>query len=142
MAGDSALFTDHDFHNLGVGFYRIEKDLESKRKAFKMAKLTGKKLDPKVLGDEEASELGRFAVTLENRHIGAFKTSTLRNIALTAPYMHDGSLKTLEEVIDFYDVGGNQNRFLDGGIRPLGLTDEEKKQLVEFMRSLTSPKLK
>ena len=63
-------------------------------------------MDKKVLADPKASELGRFAVTRDIAEVGSFKTPTLRDIALTAPYMHDGSLKTLEEVIDHYNRGG------------------------------------
>jgi cytochrome c peroxidase len=68
---------------------------------------------------------------------GAFKVPTLREVARTAPYMHDGSLATLEEVVDFYDRGGNPNPYLDEDIRPLNLSAEEKSALVEFLRSLT-----
>ena len=68
---------------------------------------------------------------------GAFKVPTLREVARTAPYMHDGSLATLEEVVDFYDRGGNPNPYLDEDIRPLHLTPEEKSALVEFLRSLS-----
>jgi cytochrome c peroxidase len=81
--------------------------------------------------------LGRWIVTREPKDIGAFKTPGLRNVALTAPYMHDGSLKTLEEVMEFYNKGGEPNPNLDGGMRPLGLTPEEIADLVEFMKSLT-----
>ena len=79
------------------------------------------------------------------RKLGAFKTSTLRNIALTAPYMHDGSLETLEEVVEFYNNGGRLNdtdpvpELLSGGIRPLNLSAEQMSDLVEFMEALTSP---
>jgi cytochrome c peroxidase len=68
---------------------------------------------------------------------GDFKTATLREIARTAPYMHDGSLATLEDVIDFYDRGGRPNPSLDPEIRPLRLTAEEKKQLAAFLRTLS-----
>lgn len=68
---------------------------------------------------------------------GSFKTPTLREVARTAPYMHDGSLATLEEVVDFYDRGGNRNPFLDRELRPLGLTGLEKRALVAFLRSLS-----
>ena len=77
--------------------------------------------------------------------IGAFKTPTLRNIELTAPYMHDGSLKTLKEVVIHYNNGGvtsadaKVNDFLSGGIRPLNLKDAQIDDLVEFMKALTSP---
>ncbi len=82
-------------------------------------------------------DLGRFAVTANEIDHGAFKTPTLREIARTAPYMHDGSLATLEQVVEFYDRGGNRNTFLDRELRPLDLTDHEKQALLAFLRSLT-----
>jgi cytochrome c peroxidase len=92
------------------------------------------------------SELGRFAVTNSFDEIGAFKTTTLRNIAMTAPYMHDGSLKTLKDVIKHYNEGGKSpgdptpvNPSLSGGIRPLDLTDQQIDDLVAFLETLTSP---
>ncbi len=135
----SAIFTDNKFHNIGVGFKRIEKRVMEIATAFRKAKQAGKDVDKAVLSDQDASELGRFVVTLQPSDIGRFKTSTLRNIAVTAPYMHDGSQKTLEEVIEFYNKGGEPNPFLDSGIRPLGLTDQEKADLLEFLKALTSP---
>jgi cytochrome c peroxidase len=79
---------------------------------------------------------GRFAVTGKTEERGAFKTPTLREIARTAPYMHDGSLAALEDVIDYYDRGGNRNPYLDGELRALHLTAAEKVDLAEFLRSL------
>jgi cytochrome c peroxidase len=73
----------------------------------------------------------------EGRGNGTFKTPTLREIARTAPYMHDGSLATLTEVVDFYSDGGRKNSFLDPDIRPLRLTDDEKRALIRFLESLT-----
>jgi len=97
---------------------------------------------PESLASKEgASELGRYGVTGNPKDIGAFKSSGLRNIALTAPYMHDGSLPTLDSVIEFYNIGGIPNPNLDGGIAPLNLTDEEQSQLVEFLKTLTSKDL-
>ena len=64
------------------------------------------------------------------------KTPTLREVARTAPYMHDGSIKTLEEIIEFYDKGGNPNPFLDELITPLNLTDAEKQDLIAFLKAL------
>ena len=90
--------------------------------------------------------MGRFAVIGELSQIGAFKTPTLRNIELTAPYMHDGSLKTLKDVVIHYNNGGvtkagdRVNDFLSGGIRPLNLTDAQLDDLVAFMKALTSSK--
>ena len=68
---------------------------------------------------------------------GTFKTPTLREVARTAPYMHDGSIATLSEVVDFYSDGGRSNAFLDPEIRPLRLTDDEKRSLVRFLESLS-----
>jgi cytochrome c peroxidase len=143
-----ALFTDNRFHNLGIGFNRIAKDVKELANAFSKAKARGANVDVAVLTNKNTSELGRFAVSDEWNDIGAFKTSTLRNIELTAPYMHDGSLKDLEAVVDFYNNGGKvdkedpANDFQSGGIRPLDLSDEQKKDLVAFMQALTSPQFK
>ncbi len=87
--------------------------------------------------DGELLDEGRFAVTSEDEDRGAFKTPTLREIARTAPYMHDGSLATLEDVIEFYDRGGNFNPYLDAELRPLHLTDLEKGALIAFLRALS-----
>ncbi len=86
--------------------------------------------------DKPQPDEGRFAVTHNPVDWGAFKTPTLRDISRTAPYMHDGSLKTLEEVVDYYDKGGNKNKNLDEKIKPLKLTDQEKKDLVAFLHAL------
>lgn len=102
-----ANFTDELYHNVGVGM------------------------------EAEAPDLGRFKVTGEDSDRGAFKTPTLRNVALTAPYMHDGSQKTLQEVVDWYDVGGHPNPQLSDKIRPIGLETQERDDLVEFLRALT-----
>lgn len=128
-------FTNNKFHNVGVAMKG--KDFE-----FLARKAASSGADPSALVQEEASaELGRYLVTKEPKDIGAFKTSGLRNIALTAPFMHDGSESTLESVVEFYNKGGVPNPNLDGGIRPLNLSEDEKKDLVEFMKSLTSDDL-
>jgi cytochrome c peroxidase len=101
-------FTDERFHNTGV-----------------------------ASRDGRYADSGRFVVTERPEDLGAFKTPTLRNIALTAPYMHDGSLSTLDEVVAFYDSGGRANAHLDPLVRPLSLDAREKKDLVAFLRSLT-----
>jgi len=84
------------------------------------------------------ADIGRYRVTNRRSDIGAFKTPTLRDVELTAPYMHDGSHKTLLDVVKFYNRGGEANPYLDRRISPLNLSDEEMNALVEFMRSLTS----
>jgi cytochrome c peroxidase len=140
-----ALFTDNRFHNIGAGFERIAGDVEELAKAFAEAKRKGVDVDVTVLTNQNISELGRFAVSDQYRDMGAFKTPTLRNVAVTAPYLHDGSLKTLEEVVKFYNNGGKAKDtdpdydFLSGGIRPLNLNEEQEADLVAFLKALTSP---
>ncbi len=140
-----ALFTDSGFHNIGVGFSKIAADLESMAKTYLEAKQQGANVDVTVLTNKNVSELGRFAVTSDITDIGAFKTSTLRNIDRTGPYMHDGSLEKLEDVVDFYNNGGKVKEtdpdvpLISGGIRPLDLSDKQKDDLVAFLKTLTSP---
>lgn len=127
--------TDEKYHNIGVGW------------------------------DGPLIDLGRYTKTKQSEHIGAFKTPTLRNIAETAPYMHDGSIETLEEVIEFYDMGGEWNPFIDNEMKRqsrsllktleayekkkktkepvstktlgLGLTEREKDDIIEFLKALS-----
>ena len=87
--------------------------------------------------DKPEPDVGRYAVTHDPRDWGVFKTPTLREIEHTAPYMHDGSLKTLEEVVDLYDKGGIANKNLDPNIKKLQLSDMQKKDLVNFLKSLS-----
>ncbi|MEQ9569994.1 MAG: cytochrome c peroxidase [Longimicrobiales bacterium] len=79
---------------------------------------------------------GRERTTGRSEDRGRFRTPSLRDVARTAPYMHDGSMATLEDVVDFYDRGGRPNPNLDPRLRPLGLTDEERRDLLAFLRSL------
>src|SRR5204863_10169737 len=102
------IFTDEQFHNTGVAWR-----------------------------DGRLVDEGRFAVSGYPRDHGAFKTPTLREIARTAPYMHDGSLATLEDVIEFYSNGGRPNSSLDSEIQPRNFTREEKRALLSFLRSLS-----
>jgi cytochrome c peroxidase len=82
------------------------------------------------------ADLGRYAVTKADADRGKYKTPTLRGVKLTAPYMHDGSLKTLEEVVEFYNKGGGANPHLDPVLKPLGLSKEELADLVAFLKAL------
>ena len=81
-------------------------------------------------------DLGRFAVTKREDDRGKFKTPTLRGVALTAPYMHDGSMKTLQEVVEYYNKGGRTNPHLDPILQPLHLSKDELDDLVAFLKSL------
>jgi cytochrome c peroxidase len=98
-----ANFTDELYHNLGVGM------------------------------DAEEPDLGRFVETNDDKDRGAFKTPTVRNVALTSPYMHDGSQKTLAEVVEWYAKGGHPNEWLSDKVKKLELSDQDKADLVEFM---------
>lgn len=131
-----ALFTDNQFYNIGIGYEIIASRLEDLISSVNQHQT----IEPLHLTDQQIAELGRFNVTHNIKDLGKFKTPTLRNIALTAPYMHDGSMKTLEEVIEYYDKGGNGqlNPFIDPAIFPLHLTAQEKRDLVSFLNALTS----
>jgi len=140
-----ATFTDNLFHNIGVGINDIQEDVPKLAGEFLQAEATASEVDIQVLTDKRTSELGRFAISRNFDGLGAFRTPTLRNIAVTAPYMHDGSLETLKEVVEHYNNGGITNEgdpvndFLSGGIRPLNLSEAQIDDLVAFMESLTSP---
>jgi len=153
----SPFFTDFQFHNTGVlnegtafqSFSQLAKEVlgnsisrdeESGRKGSVVAsKSVASKTEMTALAHSERfSELGRYIVTKQAQDIGAFKTPTLRDIELTRPYMHNGSIKTLLDVVQFYNRGGNGNTNLDRRIQSLHLNDEEVNEIVEFMRSLTS----
>jgi cytochrome c peroxidase len=140
-----AVFTDGRFHNVGVGINDIQSDVPALAGEYIEANLTKAEVDIAVLTDKRSSELGRFAVTTGFDDLGSFKTPTLRNVAVTAPYMHDGSKATLRDVLVHYNNGGVTNEgdpvndFLSGGIRPLDLTEDEIDDLVAFMDALTSP---
>jgi len=134
------LGTDNRFHNVGVS--ARHQDFEGlAAKALKLLDEdpSEKKLDELALSTP-MSELGRFMVTKNRADIGAFRTSILLNVAITPPYMHDGSLPTLWDVMDHYNKGGEPNLFLDGGMEPLALSEKEINQLVAFMFSLTDDK--
>ena len=87
--------------------------------------------------DGRLTDDGRFTISHEDRDRGAFKTPTLREISRTAPYMHDGSLATLEDVVEFYSNGGRRNPNIDVEIRTANFNAEEKRALLAFLRSLT-----
>lgn len=87
--------------------------------------------------DKPNPDLGRYVVTGKDEDRGAFKTPTLRDIARTAPYMHDGSLRTLEDVVEHYNKGGTKNKWLHQDVRELKLSDQDKKDLVEFLKALS-----
>jgi cytochrome c peroxidase len=130
---DHALFSDNTFHSLRIGLDRIDSRLAFL--ATKLAEQTAAKAgaQPAVIEDSEIAELGRFVVTLQPIDIGRFRTPSLRNLTLTGPYMHDGSIATLENAVE-YEL---YYRSAERGY-PVVLTSLEKHDLVEFLRALTS----
>jgi cytochrome c peroxidase len=131
------LGTDNLFHNIGVSA-RTQNFEALAAKALGVLKENSDSaaLD-KLAIETDMSELGRFLVTKKRGDVGAFKTEQLRNVGLTAPYMHDGSLKTLWDVMDHYNKGGETNAYLDGGIEPLNLSESELNDVVAFLFTLT-----
>lgn len=128
-----ALLTDNQFHSLSVGLRKIEKRLAVITTRLISARQAGKNIDQTIIGDDEIAELGLFTVTLNPSDIGKFRTPSLRNVALTAPYMHDGSIDTLEDAVEWETYYRNGD-----ASRPLPLSQEERADLVSFLKSLTS----
>jgi cytochrome c peroxidase len=137
MNPSNPLGSDNRFHNIGVSARQQDfEDLARQALRALGEDASEQRLDELAIGTD-LSELGRFMVTHNRADIGAFRTPLILNIGITGPYMHDGSLATLWDVIDHYNKGGEANLFLDGGIEPLALTEREIDQLVAFLFSLT-----
>jgi cytochrome c peroxidase len=136
---DYALFTDNQMHNTGIGYNRsmgIEPD--SERMLIAPGVYANVKKSHKVLvGHKPLSDLGYYEVTQDPDDRWKYRTPTLRNVALTAPYMHDGSIPTLEGIMTFYNDGGFPNVTQSPLVRPLNLTPEEMADIVAFMKTLT-----
>jgi cytochrome c peroxidase len=133
--------SNNRFHNTGVSADR--RDFEKLVKKVVLALEYGnstEEIDHLALATD-MGELGRFVITKARHDIGAFRTPQIRNVAVTGPYMHDGSMTTLWDVIDHYNKGGVDNPFLDGGIEALGLAESEIDDLVAFLFALTDERL-
>ena len=127
-------FTDGNYRNTGVA-----ETLGNQPRVSPQTR-PGRSRDCFVLLDMQTAkpELGRFTVTGNSVDLGAFRTASLRNVELTAPYFHDGSAATLAEVIRYYIRGGNQNSLRDWELQALNLTEAEQTDLIEFLKALTS----
>jgi cytochrome c peroxidase len=136
----SPLFSDQKFHNIGVAAHKQD-FVQLATEALRVVRAGDQEQIDKLVVDSKFSELGRFMVTRKENDIGSFKTPTLRNIGVTGPYMHDGSMATLWDVMDHYNKGGTANPYLDGGMQRLGLSEAEIDDLVAFLFSLTSDDL-
>jgi len=145
----SALFTDQSFHNTGIGWARNNKVMkkEYESKTFPVQLAPGIFVEVKYELIETSSEkpendVGRFEITEDPKDSWKYKTPSLRNLIVSAPYMHDGSLSTLEEVVAFYDRGGDDNPEKDILLKPLDLSQNDQKALVAFLKTLTGDNVK
>ncbi len=138
IGADHALFTDHGMHNTGLGYARAMGAGGGAR--VEVAPGSFVELDDAFLApisETPPADLGLYEITLDPADRWKYRTPTLRNVALTPPYMHDGSLGTLSEVVAFYNAGGIPNEGLDPRVAPLGLSAEEQSDLVAFLESLS-----
>ncbi len=136
---DSAIFTDNAMHNTGLGY---ENSIGSGVKSKRVTLAPGVFVDIsseviESVGNPPPADVGQYEVTENPADRWKYKTPGLRNVALTAPYMHNGQFSTLREVVEFYNQGGVPNPLLDPVVRPLGLNDQDMDDLVAFMMSLT-----
>ena len=126
-------------HNTGIGYRRSmsKPPPESQVQVAPGTFITVRREAIDEAAERPPNDLGLYEITGRPEDRWKYRTPSLRNIDLTAPYMHDGSLLTLEDVVRFYNEGGVENPLLDPLVRPLALTQDEQSQLVAFLRSLT-----
>ncbi len=139
VQSEHALFTDNALHNTGVG-YRESMGIRSEKQRVLVAPGVEIEVDRDIIdqvSEPAPADVGLYEVTQNPHDRWKYRTPSLRNVALTAPYMHNGSMSSLREVIAFYNDGGVENELLDPRIRPLGLADEEIDDLLAFLHSLT-----
>jgi cytochrome c peroxidase len=141
VSSSNPIGTDNQFHNVGVSARHQDFESLAKQALAALQKNPSKESIDQLSLQTDLAELGRFVVTRNRADIGAFKTQQVRNVGVTAPYMHDGSMPTLWDVVDHYNRGGEANPYLDGGIEPLNLIDKEVDQLVAFLFTLTDDRL-
>jgi cytochrome c peroxidase len=145
----TALFTDQSFHNTGIGWAQnnkvIKKEYESDTFPVQLAPgviVQVKYEQLETSSEKPENDVGRFEITEDPKDSWKYKTPSLRNLVVTAPYMHDGSLSTLEEVVSFYDKGGDDNPEKDSLLKPLDLSQDDQKALVAFLKTLTGDNIK
>jgi len=139
VGSEFALFTDGEFHNTGIGYYATMRPAIAELDVL-LAPGRSERIQTELLkttGTAQFRDLGRYEITGLPADRWRYRTPTLRNVGLTAPYMHDGSLASLRDVLEFYNRGGVPNEVLDPLIRPLGLGDAEINDLLAFLNALT-----
>ncbi len=142
VAESSAWFTDEAFHDTGYGWHREQlRQRPAPTVRVQVAPGVFHDVDERIVqsvGLRTPEDLGRYEVTLNPADLWRYRTPSLRNVALTAPYMHDGGLATLRDVLAFYNQGGVAHAGLSERIAPLGLSNDEMDRIVDFLRTLTS----
>jgi cytochrome c peroxidase len=139
---DAVLFMDNDFHNIGIGILRHNVGPLAQQAERELAQGHLPDIDMAAI-TSEFSVLGRFLVTKKQKDIASFKTPDLRNLLVTGPYFHDGSMPSVWDVMDHYNKGdGIMNPWLDKDMQPLALSEFEIDDVVAFLASLTSPQYK
>ena len=126
-------------HNTGIG-YNESMGIRPEKERVLLAPGVYVDVDTKIIdsvGEKLPADTGLYEITQNPNDRWKYRTPSLRNVSLTAPYMHNGSLSTLDEVVRFYSKGGIENKLMDPLIKPLNLTDEEQSELVSFLQSLT-----
>ncbi len=145
----NAIFTDQSFHNTGIGWARNNKVINKayENDTFPVQLAPGVIVQVKhgsldTSSEKPQNDVGRFEITENPEDSWKYKTPSLRNLVVSAPYMHDGSLSTLEEVVAFYDKGGADNPHKDLLLKPLALSQQEQSALVAFLKTLTGDNIK
>jgi cytochrome c peroxidase len=140
VADKYALFTDNAMHNTGIGWQNAMQPTTRGKRQVQVSPGVYLDVDSDIINAVSGAPLGDvglYEITQDPGDRWKYRTSTLRNVALTAPYMHDGSMETLQQVIEFYNQGGHNNENLDPLIQPLNLSGQEITELVSFLNTLT-----
>ena len=143
IGNDHALFTDNAYHDIGHGWWREQ--LRQNPPETEMVEVAPGVSYPTpratidAVSEKKAPDLGRYEVTQTPTDSWKYRTPSLRNVAITAPYMHDGGMASLRDVLTFYNGGGRPHEGQDEAIEPLGLSPQDIDDLEDFLRSLTSP---
>ena len=149
ISDKTALFTDQSFHNTGIGWARNNRVMkkEYENDTFPVELAPGVVVQVKhdhleTSSEKPQNDVGRFEITEDPKDSWKYKTPSLRNLVVSLPYMHDGSLSTLENVVEFYNKGGDDNPEIDPLLKPLDLSKQEKSALVAFLKTLTGDNVK
>lgn len=139
IGDQAALFTDHQYHNTGIGWYQTMRPAPLSHRV-QLAPGVFVEVESAIIeaaSETPPSDLGRYEITQDPVDRWRYRTPSLRNVALTAPYMHNGTLQNLDDVVRYYNDGGYPHPQLDRRIKPLNLSAAERSQLVAFLISLT-----